>query len=464
MKKGLTLLLAGFMVITNLAACSPKTADDSPAGQGAETEQVTELVFWHNRGGSTGELLEQVIIPEFNETKGRELGIKITPVYQGSADLISKFKALILAKDEENLPDIIQTFAGDSEFMSTIEYVLPIEELIEKDSSFKKEDILPQLLNTYTINGQLYSLPFHASTMMMYYNKTAFESAGLDAETGPATLEEVTEAAQKLLVKEGDSVKRYGITMGINNTYLNHFIGGQGQYSYIGNQENGRAGRMTKVEFDTNGTMERFLTAYQKMLDTGAVQTVDEGNQARDEFLAGTSAMLFSSNNVLGSMLSAAKEGGWELGVAPLPKVSASDGGSVCPGGSSVYVLNKGNEDNIQKSWEFIKYWVSPETQTTWSIGSGCIPVNVKSMETDKMKAYTEETPEFWVAYHAMVNSDPHVQEHLAPTKEAVTTIFKEKGERFIAGELDVKQCVEEMAAACNASLDEYNRANPVKQ
>lgn len=424
---------------------------------------TTELILWHNRGGNAGELLEQKMIPEFNDTIGKEMGIKITPVYQSSSDLIGKVKALILAKDVENLPDMVQVFAGDAEYMSTVPYVVPAQELVEADENFNTDELLPQLLSTYTYAGTMYSLPFHASTMIMYYNKSAFAEAGLDPETPPATIADVAADASKLLKRDTAGVNQYAITMGIQNTYLNHFIGGQGEYSYIGNQENGRAGRMTKVEFDTNGTMKTFLTEWEKVLATGAVQTVDEGTQARDEFMAGTSAILFSSNNVLESMEEVASQKGFELGVAPLPKVVESDKGSVCPGGSSIYALDRGDSQKVAKAWEFMKTWVSAEYQSEWALGTGCIPVNKKSMETADMKAYTEKRPEFYVAYNALMNSDPHVQEHLAPTQQAFTTIFKENGEKFAAGQLTVDECVAAMAKECNAALDEYNRANPVE-
>lgn len=470
MKRSIWVMGLAVSMVLSLAACSSKKEEEPtvPAAsrevslEGIDSSKETELVFWHNRGGTAGELLEQTMIPEFNETTGRELGIKITPVYQSSSDLISKLKALILAKDVENLPDLVQVFAGDVEYMSTVPYIVPVQKLAQADETFHMDDLLPQLLNTYTYAGTLYSLPFHASTMIMYYNKTAFETAGLDPESAPATLEDVAGAAPKLLIKDSTGVKQYAITMGIQNTYLNHFIGGQGEYSYIGNEENGHAGRMTKVVFDENGTMKKFLTEWKKVLDTGAVQPVDEGTQARDEFMAGTSAMLFSSNNVLESMFGVAKERGFELGIAPLPRVSADDQGGVCPGGSSIYVLDRGDKQKVAKGWEFMKNWVSADNQTQWALGTGCIPVNLKSMDTDGMKEYIEGRPEFLVAYNAMMDSNLHVQEHLAPTQQAFTTIFKECGEKFEAGQLSVDECVKAMADQCNAALEEYNRANPV--
>lgn len=467
MKKALAVFLAASMTLS-MTACGgskaePVVAETITSKAEVDTSSTTELIFWHNRGGNAGELLEQTMIPKFNDSIGKEMGIKVTPVYQSSSDIISKLKALILAKDVENLPDMVQIFAGDAEYMSTVPYVVPAQTLIENDDSFSTDDILPQLLSSYTYAGTLYSLPFHASTMIMYYNKDAFTEAGLDPEKAPETIADVAVAAEQLLKKDSTGVKQYAITMGIQNTYLNHFIGGQGEYSFIGNNENGRAGRMTEVEFDKNGTMKTFLTEWENVLKTGAVQTVDEGTQARDEFIAGTSAMLFTSNNVLETMFGVAEEKGFELGVAPLPKVMAADKGGVCPGGSSIYVLNRDDDQKIAKAWEFAKAWVSPDYQTEWALGTGCIPVNGKSMETDEMKAYTEKRPEFYIAFNAMMNSNPNVQEHLAPTQQAFTTIFKECGEQFAAGELTVDDCVALMAERCNAALDEYNRANPVE-
>lgn len=443
------------------------TTASSTAASGAESKgynlaavdssKNTEVVLWHNRGGKAGELLEQTMIPKFNETVGKEMGITVTPVYQSSSDLISKVKALILAKDVDNLPDMVQVFAGDAEYMSTVPYVVPAQSLIEADESFDGSELLPQLVNTYTLADTLWSLPFHASTMVMYYNKTAYAAAGLDPETPPTTLAEFADMAAKL-----KSNGQYAITFGIQNTYLNHFIGGQGEYSFIGDHENGRAGRMTKVVFDEEGTMKNFLTEWSKVLATGAVQTTDEGTQARDEFMAGTSATLFTSNNVLESMISTFAEQGWELGVADLPKVQASDKGGVCPGGSSIYALDRGDAQKVAKSWEFMKQWVSADYQTEWALGTGCIPVNQKSMDTDDMKAYVEGRPEFDVAFSAMMNSNPKVQEHLAPTQQAFTTTFKEVGAQFAAGSLSIDDCVAEMAKQCNEALDEYNRANHV--
>lgn len=481
MKKIIALLLVAVMCVGLLAACSSNAdtnpapsqpadnstpssteatgSDDSAATEPTAANEPVELIFWHNRGGKAGETLE-AIIAEYNEGVGKEAGVTITPVYQ--SDTVSALKTVLQAKDYASMPDLIQIFAGDVEYMSTVPQVVPVGDLAAADSSYNA-NILSSLLNTYTYNGVQYSMPFHASTMGFFWNKTAFEEAGLDPETPPATIADMAEMASKLLKKDDSgNVTQYAITLAMSNVYINHWIGGQGEYSFIGNNEGGHTGRMTKVTFDTDGTMANLLTEWKKVLDTGAVQPIENGNQARDEFCAGISAMLCASNSSLGTVESMSKEMGFEFGVAPLPKVNAADGGSVCPGGSSIYVLNKDSEAKIQAGWNFIKYWLEPEQQYAYCSVTGTIPVNGDTMEYEPMKQYIAEHPYFSVFYGALVNSNPKVQEHLAPTQQEFTTIFKEVGEKFSAGELTVDEAVAEMAERCNTALDDYNEANPI--
>ena len=113
--------------------------------------EAQEVIFWHNRGGKAGETLD-AIIADFNENAGKEAGIHITAVYQ--SDTVSALKTLVQAKDVANFPDMIQIFAGDVEYMSTVKQVVPMDSLMAKDAGFDAK-ILDSLLTTYTYNGTL---------------------------------------------------------------------------------------------------------------------------------------------------------------------------------------------------------------------------------------------------------------------------------------------------------------------
>ena len=94
MKKITALLLVGAMLLALLCACSsttepkaddqtdaaPSTAQDTTdaaddTAQDTATDQVIDLVLWHNRSGTNGEAVNS-LIEKFNSTVGSEKGIR----------------------------------------------------------------------------------------------------------------------------------------------------------------------------------------------------------------------------------------------------------------------------------------------------------------------------------------------------------------------------------------------------
>ncbi len=290
----------------------------------------------------------------------------------------------------------------------------------------------------------------------------ALEKAGLDPEAPPTTIEEMAACAEKLLIKDGETVKQYAITLGLQNCYLNNWIANQGDVYYLGNNEAGRTGRMTEVTFDKDGTMLTLLNEWQKVLDTGAVQSVDSGDQPKDEFISGLSAMFIGGNWAMTSIEEGAAETGFELGVCPMPKVRESDIGGSCPGGTSLYMIDKGSKDRTDAAWDFMKWWTSAETQARFCMKTKYIPVNAKALADQEIQTWLKENPQYSVAFDVLSQSDPRIQEQLAPTQQEFQTIFQDTCLQWANGELTAEQCVQIMAEKCNAALDEFNAANPV--
>jgi multiple sugar transport system substrate-binding protein len=69
--------------------------------------------------------------------------------------------------------------------------------------------MFPQAVQTYTeYQGKRCALPMLADTYGLYYNKDLFAKAGITSP--PKTMSELTEAAKKLTVRDGDSFKVVG--------------------------------------------------------------------------------------------------------------------------------------------------------------------------------------------------------------------------------------------------------------
>jgi multiple sugar transport system substrate-binding protein len=70
------------------------------------------------------------------------------------------------------------------------------------------------LVQAYTWQGNLYAMPDRGGALVLYYNKDMFDNAGIAYPTKDWTWTEFLEAAQKLTVKNGDSVDVYGFAAG----------------------------------------------------------------------------------------------------------------------------------------------------------------------------------------------------------------------------------------------------------
>ena len=196
----------------------------------AEDDGVTTITWWHSNSGIIQEAAD-ALVEKFNETTGAENGIRVEAVYQGSAnDTLTKVKTVMQAGDLSQLPDLVQLDATGVTDMSTYDNVYFIDELAAnqgEDLSF----MLDHALESMRYKGKIIALPFNASTILFYYNKTAFEEAGFDA---PQTIDELTEMAKVLTQRDKDGkVTRYTIAS-VPTTYeLCAFIGMQHGLSYI---------------------------------------------------------------------------------------------------------------------------------------------------------------------------------------------------------------------------------------
>ena len=71
------------------------------------------------------------------------------------------------------------------------------------------------MLRSYTYENQLVGMPFSCSAIMLYYNCDMFREVGLDPNTPPTTIAEMADDISKLMVKDGDTVTRYGLNVAV---------------------------------------------------------------------------------------------------------------------------------------------------------------------------------------------------------------------------------------------------------
>ena len=155
-------------------------------------QAATEVQWWHAMGGKLGEKVVE-IAEGFNASQS---DYKVMPVYKGN--YTETMTAAIAAFRAGQQPHIVQVFeVGTASMMAAKGAIYPVYQLMaDSGEPFDPAGYLASVTGYYTdTDGNMLSMPFNSSTPVLYYNRTAFEKAGIDA--APKTWPEVEAAAMK---------------------------------------------------------------------------------------------------------------------------------------------------------------------------------------------------------------------------------------------------------------------------
>ena len=471
MKKLASVILATAMTAGLLAGCGGSKAPETTAAPQKESagEQTTaaaaateapaagEVTFdvWHSMEGSNGEAFE-AMVKSFNETRGKELGLHANSVFQGN-DTASKLKTLIQTNDVENMPDVCLVYGASLPVVASSDNKVAVDDMYgQGTASLKKEDINPSAVQTYTYQGKQLCMPFNSSTLLLYYNADAFKEVGLDPENPPTTLAEIADACEKLTVTDNGKVTRYGMNVVLDRYVMVNLIGNQGDGTYFGDNESGRAGLITKLTCEKE--LRNVYDAWEKLAATGGLK-YNYDNQ-NEEFATGKNAMTLMSSARIGSVTKLTKDSGVDWRVTNLPDVSPEDKGGACIGGASLAMFNKGDDARKMAAWEFIQYAASAETQATWSMATGYLPINLGTKDIAEYKSYAEGNAAVTLALAQFESSNPMVQEPVMMMQGSIDEIIKEASVNVCEGSMTAEEATNYVIEQCNQTFADYNIAN----
>ena len=161
---------------------------------------VTELQWWHAMTGGNNDVVNR-LAEEFNASQS---DYKVVPSYKGNYP--DTMNAGIAAFRAGNAPHIMQVFeVGTATMMGATGAIKPVYQLM-KDAGepFDPKAYLPTVTGYYsTSKGDMLSMPFNSSSMVMWINKDELKKAGVTEI--PKTWPEVFAAAKKLKAAGHDS-------------------------------------------------------------------------------------------------------------------------------------------------------------------------------------------------------------------------------------------------------------------
>ncbi len=423
------------------AAASQKASSSDDKGDSEASGDALHLTFYYpvNVGGSAAKLIEQ-ICADFN---AENPDIVVEPVYTGNYDdTVTKIQT---AMQGGTPPDVFVSLATQRFTMASTGMAMPLDELIAADGEEGKayiDDFLDGFMEDSYVDGQIYSIPFQRSTMVLFYNKEAFKEVGLDPEKAPATWEEVVEYGQKLT-----NENRYGVGLALNS--------GSAQWAFTGfclqnsaNGENLMTEDGKQVLFDTPENVEALqfwldLQNKYKIMAPGIVQWTDLPTQ----FLAGEVAMIYHTT---GNMANINENADFEFGTAFLPghkRVAAPTGGG------NFYISSGLSEDRVQAAWKFIKFATETERAAQWSLDTGYVATRTSCFETDLMKNYYEELPQAKVAYEQIPMSKPELTTYNAAE---IWRVLNDNIQSAVVGDATPEEALKNAQEQATEILAEY--------
>jgi len=460
MKRYLTIL--GIVLATLLlASCGGGEAEPSEGTPTGRTEFPTPespvtITFWHSMTAANEETLE-ALADRFNSTHP---WARVNLVFQGTyQDNLNKVLASLGSQD---LPAVAQLEDTTVQRMVDSGAIVPMYGFIERDN-YDLSDFEQRVIDYYSVQNKLYSMPFNVSNPILYYNKKAFEEVGLDPDSPPRTLQEVREYSEKLIKRDaGGNVTRSGISLEISAWYFEQMLAAHDDL-YVDNG-NGREARATEVLLDNEAGLEIF-TWWHEMVDEDLAVNVGRNPSGLDALLAigvervamtiGSSAALRSVVDILGG----GEFPNVELGTGPMPVLEGSEGG-VIVGGASLWILKDRPVEEQEAAWEFVKFLVEPQSQAEWYAGSGYLPIRRSALELEPSIQVQEQYPHFAIAVEQLQATPGGpatagaVIGPFAEVREAIMTAI----ERMLLRGSSPEDALRGAAEEANRALEDYAR------
>ena len=420
----------------------------SALGAAAFAEENVHLVFWHGMSGTNGEIIDY-IVRTFNESHP---GIEIEAQYQGSyEESINKLKAAMRTGDG---PDMIQIYEAGTRFMVDSGFVNPVQNLIDK-YSIDVSHLEEHILDYYTVNDQLYSMPLNTSIPVLYYNADMLRAIGFEGK--PQTWDDISDISIK--VREA-GLADSGIAVS-NFAWWFEQVLVQQRYPMVDN-DNGRSAAATRCTLMDGDVALKMATKWLDMYKNGYIANI--GFNVADNnayFWAGQTAMAVDSSGGLRNFLTNIGDS-FELGVAFFPAVDAeSPNGGVTLGGASIYMINNDKGEAYEKAVaEFIRYIITPEIQSYFHVNSGYFPVTTEAYELDEVKQNLEKYPQFQTIVDQLHFSENMGFGAIYGTMVEGRAVYVGYLQQMLLGELTPEEALNKSVEDVNVLIEDYNLAN----
>ncbi len=367
------------------------------AGSALAQNAPVELQWWHAMTAVNNERVNK-LADDFNKSQSE---YKVVPVFKGNYP--ETMSAGIAAFRAGNAPHIIQVFeVGTATMMAAKGAVKPVQQLMaDAGEAFDPNAYLPAVTGYYsTADGKMLSLPFNSSSAIAYYNKDAFEKAGLDPAKPPKTWPEWFNAAKKIRAAGYPC----GFTAGwITWTQIEQFNAWHNMP--IGTKANGMAGLDTQFVFNTPFQVKHIEALAEAQKD----KTFDYGGRYQDaegKFLSGECGMAQSSSSFYGNVAKNAKFKFATTELPYYPDVKDAPQNTVI-GGASLWVMGGKKPEEYKGVAKFFAFLSQTPLQVDFHKATGYLPITKAAYQALVEEGYYKKNPDIETALRELTNKTP---------------------------------------------------------
>ena len=141
-------------------------------------------------------------------------------------------------------------------------FIIPMQQIID-DYNIDISGLEENMLNYYTVDDQLYSMPLNTSVPVCYYNKTVLSEIGY--ENGPQSWDDIADISRKVM---DQGLSKSGIALCSNLIWCFEQPMVQQKYPMVDNG-NGRTGRATKTTFADGTLAVEIASKFQELVAKG---------------------------------------------------------------------------------------------------------------------------------------------------------------------------------------------------
>ncbi|MGN1141134.1 MAG: ABC transporter substrate-binding protein [Oliverpabstia sp.] len=434
-KKVMALALAGTMVLP-MAACggSKESSSGSASSDASSDEPITggTMTVLLSEEPGEGDALTMML-----DKWAEETGNTVEKQIIAYDDQLTKFPSM--AKNHD-LPDLIAT--------TRLHQLYP-DEFVDLSESFDMdmfEASALKIVGKDYVSDKITGLPYNYTTTCVYYNKDAFDAAGLTAPTAddPWTWDELYENAQILMDKGG---VKYGFAADVSRARYDILMYANGGSLTVADGDTFKV----NVNCDENvQTLEKFVEANKTVMPQAIWSGATSDNPA-DYFSNGDVGIYLSGSWNYATFASDISK--FDFALMPSPKGTVSQAAII--GGSALAVPE--NAENKALALQFLEWMYTEENFKTYiQQDKGLSSLNdvIYEPETDEGKE-DYEVIQGEVAYV----TDTFMVDESSAWRNYKDNEYRDSIKKAVAGEVTAKETLDAFANEL-AESSEWELAN----